>query len=188
MFQCPNCRAYTDLSAEVDDTPDQPSVDEQRRAAILGTAPRPTDAGPDGTTPSSADAVGGAADSGSAHVATRRQSDQRYTSDDGELAANVESMRLEDSDSPRTGPEPTDDVGDTVASAPSSDPSDGIHRSAGIDIPGSQMNRTHSDSARSPSGQPRSRTPVHPETPDENPMTPRNDSGPLAFDGRAGMP
>ncbi|KAL4974003.1 hypothetical protein BDW66DRAFT_93408 [Aspergillus desertorum] len=162
MFQCPNCRAYTDLSAEVDDSNDneaesgnQQTLDNQKVATDRVRS----------TTCSS-------------QLGARSNSSLLRASEDGHtpeipfdnLAANVESMHLSDAHPPGPAPE-------TITSALSP-----ITDDSGL------QSLTQSTTAV-PSRQEELRvdTPMRSESSDENPLTPRNDSGPLAFDGRASM-
>ena len=43
MFQCPNCRAYTDLSAEVDDSNDAEEAAEEEVPAISDNTDHPSE-------------------------------------------------------------------------------------------------------------------------------------------------
>ncbi|KAL4920570.1 hypothetical protein BDW62DRAFT_7749 [Aspergillus aurantiobrunneus] len=163
MFQCPNCRAYTDLNAEVDDSNDFEVEDTQQQASESKQEPadevRSTTCSPQLETSCTS--------SGS------RNSEDRETPElpTDSLADNVENMQITDDNPLRLAPQTTI----TSASNPSSD------------VPGWQS------LAESPSIVPprqaelRVYTPIRSESSDENPLTPRNESGPLAFDGRAGM-
>jgi hypothetical protein len=165
MFQCPNCRAFTDLSAEVDDSNDHDREDEREEgsAAVDLCQPR-------SETQSPADLPNSIGEQGS-------------NSDGAELPTDGENLPiLEEGETPVT------EVPDNLSSSsPAPDSSnDDLARSATINIPGWQPTQPLSVPPRRPS-QLRSETPIRSETSDDNPMTPRNDSGPLAFDGRAGM-
>ncbi|KXG47717.1 uncharacterized protein PGRI_015870 [Penicillium griseofulvum] len=164
MFQCPNCRAFTDLSAEVDDsndseekrekepTEDRASNDSGEQLETEGPSVVETNSGPPGQ-------LGDLAEEN--------------------LVNNVENLHLQDD-------QQTDDTRSSASPAPNSS-TDDLARSATVNIPGWQPTQPLSV----PSGrqsQLRTDTPVRSETSDDNPLTPRNDSGPLAFDGRAGMP
>ncbi|KAL2826509.1 hypothetical protein BDW59DRAFT_145283 [Aspergillus cavernicola] len=159
MFQCPNCRAYTDLSAEVDDTNDYEAESPKGEASDgieePADATRSTTCSPQAETNCISDGLG---NSGSPDFST-------------DLAANVENMRLSDNHLR----EPTFE-----RSISASD----LNR----DIPGWHC-LTHSTTIVPPrQAILRVDSPMRSESSDENPLTPRNDSGPLAFDGRAGMP
>lgn len=160
MFQCPNCRAWTDLSAEVDDSDDS---DNERRATRRelpsGTQNNPENEETRGSQCPQAN--------GASH------------SSDAELAAVTENMRLEERGTSGQQAENPDSAGTTQ------DEPNG--RSANIPIP-ARLSPTETPSGASRHGQSqrRSDTPGSAETFEDNPMTPRNDSGPLAFDGRAG--
>ncbi|KAL2815155.1 hypothetical protein BJX63DRAFT_170811 [Aspergillus granulosus] len=164
MFQCPNCRAYTDLSAEVDDSNDYEAESPNNQAAEA--TPEPVDE-VRSTTCSPQPATSCA--SSSLPVSEDRQTPELPS--EGSLAANVANMRL--SDNPPSGHDPAS----AITSAP-------IYS---IELPGWQS--VTQPSAPLPPHQAilRVDTPMRSESSDENPLTPRNDSGPLAFDGRAGM-
>ena len=156
MFQCPNCRAYTDLSAEVDDTNDfeeeeeenepQKGVAEVEEHEELGQEQDHSAPPPSGLQPSTA------ADS-EARRPTGDSAIQDF-SREADLAFNVQGLRLND--------------GNHISIGPST-------RSANVDIP---RPRHRQSSAQQ---QPR----AYPGL--DNPLTLLNDSGPLAFDGRAGV-
>ncbi|KAF4760100.1 hypothetical protein N7455_001248 [Penicillium solitum] len=163
MFQCPNCRAFTDLSAEVDDSND---AEEKREK----------EATEDRASNHSSEQLGTEAPSAVETNSTEGPPDQLGDlAEEENLADNVENLHLQDD-------QQTDDTRSSASPAPNSS-TDDLARSATINIPGWQPTQPLSV----PSGRPsqlRSDTP----TSDDNPLTPRNDSGPLAFDGRAGMP
>ncbi|KGO75744.1 Zinc finger, RING-type [Penicillium italicum] len=161
MFQCPNCRAFTDLSAEVDDSND---VEEKRE--------EPAD---DRACNGSAERLETEAPSTVQTNSTEGTSDQLGDLPEEEnLVNNVENLHLQDD-------QQTDDTRSSASPAPNSS-TDDLVRSATINIPGWQPTQPLNVPPGRPS-QLRSETP----TSDDNPLTPRNDSGPLAFDGRAGM-
>ncbi|OJJ51086.1 hypothetical protein ASPZODRAFT_107322 [Penicilliopsis zonata CBS 506.65] len=167
MFQCPNCRAYTDLSAEVDDTPEfdekepmeeQKGVEEHKQE-VPGqsehSAPIPIPETIEEVPPlesyqtSAVHESAGESGSGTDH----------HSADEGELAATVDRMDIDQADA-RSGPT--------------------------THLPGWQLMTQSVQPAAPPrQTQLRSETPNRSETSDENPLTPRNDSGPLALDGRA---
>ncbi|CBF71710.1 FHA domain protein [Aspergillus nidulans FGSC A4] len=159
---CPNCRAYTDLSAEVDDSNDYEAESSNQRTS---------------------DSKEGAANevrstTCSPQPGTSRTSSASPASEDGQtpelpadnLAANVESMHLTDEHPPRPAPE-------TITSAPNSN----------INVSDLQPLTQSPTAVPSRHEELRVDTPMRSESSDENPLTPRNDSGPLAFDGRASM-
>ncbi|KAI9375243.1 hypothetical protein BJX61DRAFT_531761 [Aspergillus egyptiacus] len=162
MFQCPNCRAYTDLSAEVDDsndfeteTPNQMSSDTNQGPAEESRPAPSSHQG--GTSRTSNDSRG---------------SENRLTPESPtDLATNVETMRISHNHAAEPTPQPS------VTSAPNVD-SDG---------PGGLSLTQSTTIVSPPQAISRVDTPMRSESSDENPLTPRNDSGPLAFDGRAGM-
>ncbi|KOS39453.1 hypothetical protein ACN38_g9698 [Penicillium nordicum] len=163
MFQCPNCRAFTDLSAEVDDSND---AEEKREK-------EPTE---NRTSNDSSEQLGTEVPSTVETNNTEGQPDQLGDlAEEENMVNNVENLHLQDD-------QQTDDTRSSASPAPNSS-TDDLARSATINIPGWQPTQPLSV----PAGRPlqlRSDTP----TSDDNPLTPRNDSGPLAFDGRAGMP
>ncbi|KAL4782244.1 hypothetical protein BJX76DRAFT_369277 [Aspergillus varians] len=163
MFQCPNCRAYTDLSAEVDDSNDYETENTNQQASESTQEP----------------ANGVRSTSCSPQLETSCTSSGSRSSEDVQtpelpsdsLADNVESMRLTDNN-------PSDLLETAIISDPNSN----------FDVAGWQS-LTRSRTAVPPPRQAvvRVDTPMRSESSDENPLTPRNESGPLAFDGRAGM-
>lgn len=186
IFQCPNCRAYTDLSAEVDDSNDfveeeeeqkndaseaQPTAAEQQsRSESQSPAPNATPS-PAQDTPTPPENTSAAGSPGNELPVEAR------------LAVNIENMHLHDSDTPvQSTPS-----ADPPASAPTSNP-DGVPHSASVDIPGSQSTSPSPGTLRNRPAQLRSDAPGRGDMSDENPLTPRNDTGPLAFDGWTGIP
>ncbi|CDM31038.1 hypothetical protein DTO013E5_322 [Penicillium roqueforti] len=159
MFQCPNCRAFTDLSAEVDDSNELEDRQEEELAAYRAA----NDSGEQHETQAHS----------SAEANTEGPSDQLGDPAEENLTNDVENLHLQDDHDSRSSVSPGPN---------SSTDGDDLARSATINIPGWQPTQPLSVPARRQS-QVRSDTP----TSDDNPMTPRNDSGPLAFDGRAGM-
>lgn len=161
MFQCPNCRAFTDLNAEVDDSND---VEERKE-----TEPPETTASSDSREQAETE------ESSVVQISSREEPPEQL----GHLAEenlvnDVENLHLQDDPQ-------TDDTRSSASPAPNSS-TDDLVRSATINIPGWQPTLPLTVPSRQ--SQLRSDTP----TSDDNPLTPRNDSGPLAFDGRAGMP
>ncbi|KAL2865112.1 FHA domain protein [Aspergillus lucknowensis] len=165
MFQCPNCRAYTDLSAEVDDSNDYEAEGSNKQTGSSKTEPtdelRSTTCSPQ-FEPSRA--------SSDSRTSEDRQTPELAT--ETGLAADVENMRL--SDNTPSGP----DTEASIASAPNS----------GASVPGWQSLTPSSNQVPPRQAILRVDTPMRSESSDENPLTPLNESGPLAFDGRAGMP
>lgn len=170
MFQCPNCRAYTDLSAEVDD-----SNDFEEELPQKETEPEPK---PETGRENRATMVPPAQASGNAgSTSTTNGAQTRDTSDESSyLAFNVENMHLQDGNVSTGENEDTDQ---SFHSPPSGPNNNEVSHSASIDIPTSRNQSSATPRIR----QRQSRI----DLPEDNPMTPRNDSGPLAFDGRAGM-
>ncbi|KAB8276089.1 hypothetical protein BDV30DRAFT_46858 [Aspergillus minisclerotigenes] len=167
MFQCPNCRAYTDLSAEVDDSNDYEEVEQkptstedqrdssQDRRSETRTPQLETNPTPEASN-SSQDSVDALPNSLSAAAG---------------LTHDVGTMHLNEN---RTSRE-FDDETPRVA-----DPSPVVTGSIGIPVPTASALQCRQ-------AQLRADTPVRSESSDDNPLTPRNDSGPLVFDGRASM-
>ncbi|KAL4901662.1 hypothetical protein BDW74DRAFT_72022 [Aspergillus multicolor] len=161
MFQCPNCRAYTDLSAEVDDSNDyeaesaKQDLDSKKESA---EEVRSTTCSPQPGTSCTSNVSGSSEDPRTPELPADN------------LIANVESMHLADGNPPMQSPE-------SVTSAPNSN----------IDVLGLESLTQSSTTVPSRQEELRVDTPMRSESSDENPMTPRNDSGPLAFDGRASM-
>ncbi|KAJ5782696.1 hypothetical protein N7457_004470 [Penicillium paradoxum] len=161
MFQCPNCRAFTDLNAEVDDSNDAEEKNETQPTEVMAS----TDSGEQAET-----------ERRSVIETNSTEGSHEQLGDLAEehLASDVENLHLQDD-------QQTDDTRSSASPAPNSS-TDDLIRSATISIPGWQPTQPLNVPARQ--SQLRSDTP----TSDDNPLTPRNDSGPLAFDGRAGMP
>ncbi|KAJ5894247.1 Zinc finger RING-type [Penicillium taxi] len=154
MFQCPNCRAYTDLSAEVDDTNDVEEAAEEKElpAAISENMDSPSE-------------------QQSSNVQDESGLQEDVIIEESDLIDVMDNLQTRDALAL--------DV-DTEDSGRSSH--EGLARSATVNIPGWQPTL--------PVGVPQRRplnTSDRLEISDDNPMTPRNDWGPLAFDGRAGM-
>ncbi|KAE8306441.1 hypothetical protein BDV41DRAFT_130248 [Aspergillus transmontanensis] len=167
MFQCPNCRAYTDLSAEVDDSNDYEEVEQkltsteeqrdssQDRRSETRTPQLETNPTPEASN-SSQDSVDALPNSLSAAAG--------LTHDVGTMHLNENSTSRElDDETPRVA-----------------DPSPVVTGSIGIPVPTASALQCRQ-------AQLRADTPVRSESSDDNPLTPRNDSGPLVFDGRASM-
>lgn len=191
IFQCPNCRAYTDLSAEVDDTNDfveedeeeegeeeeqknsasegQPATEQQARSESQSPAPE-TNA----TSISAQETPTQPANTSSA------KSPEHNLPVEAGLAVNIENMHLHEAETPvqsATNVNPP-------TSAPTSN-AEGVPHSASLDIPGSQ---SASLSRGTLPNRPAQLTLGRADLSDDNPLTPRNDSGPLAFDGWTGIP
>ncbi|KAL3455467.1 hypothetical protein BJX64DRAFT_68510 [Aspergillus heterothallicus] len=166
MFQCPNCRAYTDLSAEVDDSNDYEAEVPSKEAAEA----QPEPAEEIRSTACSPQAAISCA-STSPPASEDRQTPELPT--ENSLTANVENLRL--SDNTPSG----HDSESSITSAPAP-----IYN---IELPGWQSVTQASVPLPPHQAILRVDTPMRSESSDENPLTPRNDSGPLAFDGRAGM-
>ncbi|EED22898.1 FHA domain protein [Talaromyces stipitatus ATCC 10500] len=161
MFQCPNCRAWTDLSAEVDD-----SMEFDEESAQEDTS----DIKPDASTDANAHSSG---EQSQAAI----ESNGEIGTEDRDLATIAENLHLgEERNTPMQDGENPDGANITSKNEVHAS---GNSQSANIPIPnGSSSHGNQSNS--------RSDTPGHHETFEDDPMTPRNDSGPLALDGRAG--
>ncbi|PYH49542.1 FHA domain protein [Aspergillus saccharolyticus JOP 1030-1] len=174
MFQCPNCRAYTDLSAEVDDTNDFEEQEESKSAA---------EDKPDAPELAQSETHHPQPEPNAAIPSSRTSGDERRLEPslpvEAGLAANIENMRLRDLDA--------SDDNSSHPPAPTSNPNPGLS-SAHSDMPGWQSLTQSPSSAQTRQAQLRAETPVRSDSSDENPLTPLNDSGPLALDGRAAMP
>lgn len=162
MFQCPNCRAWTDLSADVDDTIDL----EDESHAEDNTSPRQDASGEANGEANTTNQDNNSAAEEPPSVDTRRI---ETGTQDRDLAAAAENLQLEERrNTPLQDTENPDG------------PASGNGHSANIPIPVGPSSRTNKQSDS------RSGTPANPETLEDDPMTPRNDTGPLALDGRAG--
>ncbi|KAL4868055.1 hypothetical protein BDV12DRAFT_107760 [Aspergillus spectabilis] len=161
MFQCPNCRAYTDLSAEVDDSND---IEAESTSQQDSSKQKPTDEIQSASSPRSETSC---VSSGS------RSTEDRHTPElpTDSLSAEVENMHLCD----------TNTTGPVCEASTTSDPN------STCGVPGWQSLAPSSSMIPPRQAILRVDTPIRSESSDENLLTPRNDSGPLAFDGRAGM-
>ncbi|PLB44258.1 hypothetical protein P170DRAFT_430162 [Aspergillus steynii IBT 23096] len=175
MFQCPNCRAYTDLSAEVDDSNDFEAEDTEQKSSAAEEKPSSSSEEIRTETHSTP--------SGGNHVTNTSLSSVDEALDglpsEAGLAANIESMRLQDSEAARETARESDH--------PTSSNLETVPTHTSSDIPGWQAVGQTSAPIQCRQAQLRSDTPVRSESSEDNPLTPQNDSGPLAFDGRASM-
>lgn len=178
MFQCPNCRAYTDLSAEVDDSNDVYDI-----APTVASNGLPVGDANNGDNLANGDA---------SHSTENEENAPRPGLDDSHLAAITEHLNLQaggdprnSEDNPRLGHE--DEHTGSNASEGTSIAEQRVRRSSNIVIPDPSSPVTHlAVSCQARRQAPRSETPVSSEHTEDGPLTPRNDSGPLAFDGHAG--
>ncbi|EAW13209.1 FHA domain protein [Aspergillus clavatus NRRL 1] len=187
MFQCPNCRAYTDLSAEVDDTNDYDTTERKESAPEPESQQTPAAESSSGSQPGRLEADRAVGDLSDSVVGGDHQ--QADTPTEEGLTNNIESMRIQDDGSSTSEPDVAQSPNSVsasleravtnVTSAPQMDLSDGV--------PGLQSLTQATNPLPIRQAQLRSDTPFRSESSDDNPLTPRNDSGPLAFDGRAGM-
>lgn len=189
MFQCPNCRAYTDLSAEVDDSNDYEEVEqkpkttpeEKKDSGELGGEQPPAETNSSSSNiPSSNTSSSGSNRSSD----VPRHSEDRFSTSlpmEAGLAANIENMRFDLRDEPTEAAEESPRSTDPSLTISTTD------RSANSDVPGWQAIARTPSAVHCQQAHLRSDTPVRSDSSDENPLTPLNDSGPLAFDGRAGM-
>ncbi|PWY65570.1 hypothetical protein BO70DRAFT_302200 [Aspergillus heteromorphus CBS 117.55] len=169
MFQCPNCRAYTDLSAEVDDTND---IEEEAKQAASAEKQGSSEASRSGTPSHQPEAE-------PAREAVQSSFDDHRSGSlpvEAGLAANIENMHLHDTDASDAEPAP----------APTSNPEATL--SNGSEVPGWQSLTQTPSTIQTRQPHLRADTPVRSESSDDNPLTPLNDSGPLALDGRAAVP
>lgn len=172
MFQCPNCRAFTDLSAEVDDTNDHDTEAKKSGSPSANVSEEPQSRS-ETQTPANAPGPDG----------DEQQSSNQQTgqSEENEVVTDIENLHLHEDQPLNT------DIDSRRSDSPAPDgSSNDLARSATINIPGFQPTQPLNVPAGRPSHL-RADTPVRSETSDDNPLTPRNDSGPLAFDGRAVM-
>ncbi|OJD15040.1 hypothetical protein AJ78_04663 [Emergomyces pasteurianus Ep9510] len=186
MFQCPNCRAYTDLSAEVDDSNDP--FDDEAHGEPPNSRDQPVQDYPNMTmTPNARNSTERTVSSSNGNGPT--------AADNGRLAGAVDRMNLEETPlaAPLAVAGATDGLNDsshvntdTNANAVTTNGlreaahglGEMISRSPNIDIPPSLR----------ASGSRRLQPPWDggDDVFEDTPLTPRNDFGPLAFDGRAG--
>ncbi|CEJ58792.1 Putative FHA domain protein [Penicillium brasilianum] len=179
MFQCPNCRAFTDLSAEVDDTNDVVENDEANAPAEATSAN------------DSADSASITQPAVTAQATTNGVGEQQPTplephTEEPDFVTDVENLHLQDDNDEASGSAIDMEDGRSSDSPAPNASNDDLTRSATISIPEFQPSQPlNVPAARRPHL--RADTPGRSETSDDNPLTPRNDSGPLAFDGRAGV-
>lgn len=205
MFQCPNCRAYTDLSAEVDDSNDP--FEDETYPEPLKSQDQPAQGSPDNTTAATTNSAAAKSTGERSASSPNGHNHHRQTSEDHDnLAAAVDMMNLDETPlaTPRAGngvPRRTNSTANADLNTPDVGMANGIRneaaghgfgetiiRSSNIDIP---------QCLRPPDGR-RPQQPRHGDNVgggagaggndmfEDTPLTPRNDLGPLAFDGRAG--
>ncbi|KAF3483401.1 FHA domain-containing protein [Arthroderma uncinatum] len=181
MFQCPNCRAYTDLNAEVDDSND--SYEENIKPTA--NAQRQT---PSHFPPQAIENTASNSSRANNNSSTTPPIVYTHTETDGTLAAATGNMTLESDPEPEPEPdlEPPERVDRELYHPAMQDPSESamandVQRSPNIDIlsPSSTL-RAGTGRRRVPDSSNRDTIFV------EDPLTPRNDTGLLALDGRAG--
>ncbi|EEH40519.2 FHA domain-containing protein [Paracoccidioides lutzii Pb01] len=205
MFQCPNCRAYTDLSAEVDDS-NEPFDDDQVDPKPSNSQNQPVQDNPDGTSNTGA--------RNSTILQSTSSSNDNNTilsSDNDQLTTATGNINLDENNplnavipatnsrapaehtvlsnqnstsNSNTAPT-TNGVGDAHGTG------DMFPRSSNIDIPTWNHPQNQSSSALRGASATAVATASRgnnggSEMFEDNPLTPRNDFGPLAFDGHAG--
>lgn len=188
IFQCPNCRAYTDLSAEVDDTNDfvEEEEEEQKNSSSEGQPTGEQQARSESQSPASETNPNSNPAQETPTPPANTNSAETPAHDlpaEAGLAVNIENMHLNDADTPIQ----STSNANPPTSAPTSNP-EGVPHSASLDIPGSQSASPSPGTAGNRPAQLRSETLGRVDMSDDNPLTPRNDSGPLAFDGWTGIP
>lgn len=150
MFQCPNCRAYTDLNAEPDDSPDVEDTATATPGKSIDSSVRVGHG-------SSNDEPGQPEETPASENANMSAIESENAADD-ELAARTDNLNIRE---------------DSINSG---------ERTPNIDIPNAgriQLNRSAGSSNLGATAN---------GSLEDCPMTPRNDLGPLALDGRAGRP
>ncbi|KAE8162115.1 hypothetical protein BDV40DRAFT_300744 [Aspergillus tamarii] len=167
MFQCPNCRAYTDLSAEVDDSNDYEEV-EQKPASTEEQRDSSQDRRSETRTPQLENNPTPETSNSSQESVDAQPNSLPATAG---LTHDVEIMHLNENSASR-------ELDDETPRA--ADPSLVVTGSIGIPVPTASALQCRQ-------AQLRADTPVRSESSEDNPLTPRNDSGPLVFDGRASM-
>ncbi|EZG11207.1 hypothetical protein H106_00062 [Trichophyton rubrum CBS 735.88] len=206
MFQCPNCRAYTDLNAEVDDSNDpyedkihpspntqQQQQRQQQQPQQPQLQPQQQPQQPQHFPPQAPENNTSNTNTPRTHTANNSNSAPpivyTHTETDGTLATATGNMTLESDPEPEPEPEPEHEPSDgpdgevfhPAAEAPSVSHANDVHRSHNIDI--------LSPNSISGAGMGRRRVPDRANRDTiyvEDPLTPRNDTGLLALDGRAG--
>ncbi|PGH03547.1 hypothetical protein GX51_03972 [Blastomyces parvus] len=209
MFQCPNCRAYTDLSAEVDDSNDpfedeaHPEPPNSRDQPVQNYPDNDNNNNSNPTTNSARNSTGERPSSSAANGHHRPS-----TPDQDRLAGAVDMINLDET--PIAAPLAENGTTRRVSSngnananangnvnggsdvvmtngiseGPTSGIGEALSRSSNIDIPqclrpadGRRGPLPHGDGDGGGGGN---------DMFEDTPLTPRNDFGPLAFDGRAG--
>jgi hypothetical protein len=149
MFQCPNCRAYTDLSAEVDDTND--TVENDAPSGPPSARDHPVQGPPAATTLSRA-------------VTAQEPISTTAAATSGDvLAAAVSNMSLSE--------------------VQAQELTANQRRTPNMDIPNQRQTQPGEAGTNNRSDL---ESPGIGDTFEDCPLTPRNDLGPLALDGRAG--
>lgn len=171
MFQCPNCRAYTDLSADVDDTAD--GYDEvESRPAISRDLPAIDN--PYVST-SSGNPVTEAEDPQIAAQAPRLNCQPDIL--ESVPTPQRSCLELVNADDEETNQE--------YGNLPPPNAELDVTRSPNIDIPYRGLTRTIDEATQSRLTASHGGSPNVRDNFEDCPLTPRNDLGPLALDGRA---
>lgn len=176
MFQCPNCRAYTDLSADVDDTADGYDEIESRPA---NTRDQPIIENPCAPPTSGSRAL-----EAENAAQTNAQIPQRNRQPDDHEP--VHTMTTSQSSCLEIVNVDDEETGHECETALSRNAELEISRSPNIDIPYRGMARTIDEATQSRLAASHGVSPVVRDNFEDCPLTPRNDLGPLALDGRAG--
>ncbi|KAK2871870.1 hypothetical protein FQN49_002744 [Arthroderma sp. PD_2] len=186
MFQCPNCRAYTDLNAEVDD-----SNEAYEAKPTNAQLPNPSNFPPPAVENNT-----------NTNSRTRNNSSTNppivytHVETDGTLAAATGNMTLESDPEPEVEPEleqpehaDRELYHPAMPELPESPVANDVQRSQSIDVQRSQSIDILSPNSTLQAGTGRRRV-ADSNNRDtifvEDPLTPRNDTGLLALDGRAG--
>lgn len=180
MFQCPNCRAWTDLSAEVDDSME---FDEESAHSDVPAA-KPVDANDsNGRNNNQGRDENNTLEQGQGVNNSLHDSVDAETND-RDLATMTENLHVRDErDTPVQSVEYPDSANPVTDRQ---NPVSGHSQSANIPIPNNNSNKNNCNAGRfNPNGA-LTNHPTTQEMFEDDPMTPRNDSGPLALDGRAG--
>ncbi|ODH46815.1 hypothetical protein GX48_07077 [Paracoccidioides brasiliensis] len=202
MFQCPNCRAYTDLSAEVDDS-NEPFEDDQVDLKPSNSQNQPVQDNPDSTSNTGA--------LNSTVLQSTSSSNDNNTSDNDQLTTATGNINL-DEYNPLNANIPTTNSRaqaenivmsnqNSISNSNTAPTTNGVSdahgtgdmfsRSSNIDIPTWNNPQNQSSSSLRGASATAAATASHgnnggSEIFEDNLLTPRNDYGPLAFDGHAG--
>lgn len=178
MFQCPNCRAWTDLTADVDDSVDY--EDDPNAADKVDKTQTPL---PETTSePSNHDLQTSPAEgqvNPTQEIAINIDPPHDSPADI-ELAAITQELHIDQEDT-------SVQLSDSTEHSEAAPDESGTGRNAPIVVTPRSTRPTPIEANRGGSALGETDGLSNGEIYEDNPLTPRNESGPLAFDGRAGL-